>query len=99
MLRELQETAPLRPAPRLLDLLPGGPVDLELLPEPTLRRLLDVSGLKMHHNREKSLVECEVTVTSEIVGMQRDVADVVVGSGRAGSAGTPYGVRPRPAPP
>ncbi|TDC69857.1 hypothetical protein E1200_07140 [Actinomadura sp. GC306] len=90
-LRELQETAPLRPAPELLDLLPTGPVDLELLPEPTLRRLLDVFGLKMHHDRENSLVECEVTITSEIVDMQRDVANVVVGSGRAGSVGTPYG--------
>ncbi|XRQ07738.1 hypothetical protein ACN3XK_66440, partial [Actinomadura welshii] len=84
-LRELQETAPLRPAPGLLDLLPTGPVDLELLPEPALRRLLDVFGVKMHHDREKSLVNCEVTITSEIVDMQRDAANAVIGSGRAGS--------------
>ncbi len=92
-LRELQEAAPVRPAPELLDLLPSGPVDLELLPEPTLRRLLDVFGLKMHHDREKRLVKCEVTITSEIVDMQRDVANVVVGSGQAGSVCTPYRIR------
>ncbi|TDB89877.1 recombinase family protein, partial [Actinomadura sp. 7K534] len=91
--RELQEAAPVRPAPELLDLLPTGPVDLELLPEATLRRLLDVFGLKMHHDREKSLVNCEVTITSEIVGMQR-VANAVIGSGCAGSVGTPTGSAP-----
>ncbi len=92
-LRELQETAPVRPAPELLDLLPTGAVDLRLLPEPTLRRLLDVFGLTMRHDREKNLVECEVTITSETVDMQRDAANGAIGSGRAGSESTPYRIR------
>ncbi|TDD87374.1 hypothetical protein E1293_07980 [Actinomadura darangshiensis] len=55
------------------------------------RRLLDVFGLTMRHEREKNLVECEVTITSETVDIQCDAANVVMGSGRAGSRGTPYG--------
>lgn len=76
-----------------------GAVDLELLPEPTLRRLLDVFGLRMRHDKEKGLVECEVTITSEIVGIQRDVANVVIGTGGAGTRSTPYGLDHLPARP
>ncbi|MWA05554.1 hypothetical protein F8568_035370 [Actinomadura sp. LD22] len=53
-LRELHETAPVHAAPELLDLLPTGAVDLGLLPEATLRKLLDVFGLAMRHDGEKN---------------------------------------------
>ncbi|TDD33087.1 hypothetical protein E1287_20520 [Actinomadura sp. KC06] len=97
----MRSTAPSRPYPELLDLLPVGTIDLERVPGPMLRRLLDVSRLRMGYTRNANEVECEVTITSEIVGTQQDAAAAAIGGdgteSRAGLRGTPYGVRRRPA--
>ncbi|TMR04376.1 hypothetical protein ETD83_08435 [Actinomadura soli] len=92
-LRELRSMVPPRPCPELLDLLPVGTIDLGRVPAPVLRRLLDVFRLRMRYARKTGLVECEVTITSEIVGTQRDAAVAAIGGdgteSRAGLRGTP----------
>ncbi|WP_067460727.1 recombinase family protein [Actinomadura macra] len=99
-LRELRSRAPVRPCPELLDLLPVGTIDLDRLPVPVLRRLLDVFRLRMRYEREAGLVECEVTIAAEVVGAQQEAA-AIVGVGQPGtSAGlcsTPYGEVGEPA--
>lgn len=101
-LRELRSTAPPRPCPELLDLLPVGAIDLGRVPGPILRRLLDVFRLRMRYDRKTGVMECEVTITSEIVGTQQDAVSAAIGGAatgtRAGLRCTPYGIRRRPAP-
>lgn len=54
-----------------------------------LRRLLDVFRLRMRYDRKTGLMECEVTITSEIVGTQHDAADAAIGVAGMGSRGVP----------
>ncbi|WP_149261925.1 hypothetical protein [Actinomadura sp. K4S16] len=101
-LREVRSAAPPRPYPELLDLLPAGAIDPGRVPGPVLRRLLDVLRLRMRYDRKTGRMDCEVTITSEIVGTQHDAAAAAIGAAetgsRAGLRRTPYGVRRRPAP-
>ncbi len=96
-LREVRSTAPPRPYPELLDLLPAGAIDLGRVPGPVLRRLLDVFRLRMRYDRKTGRMDCEVTITSEIVGTQHDAAAAAIGAAetgpRAGLRRTPYRIR------
>lgn len=41
--------------------------------------------LRMRYDRKNGLMECEVTITSEIVGTQHDAAAAAIGAAETGS--------------
>ncbi len=86
--RELRDTAPVRRSPELLDLMPTGTIDLEALPAPLLRRLLDVFRLRMRVHKAAGYVECEVTIAGEPVGVQSAAARAALGDPRDDTRGS-----------
>ncbi|XVQ11438.1 hypothetical protein ACQP1W_02330 [Spirillospora sp. CA-255316] len=49
-------------------------INLEQVPGPVLRRLFDVFRLKMQYDRATRRVDCEITITPEIVDTLREAA-------------------------
>ncbi|WP_067469414.1 hypothetical protein [Actinomadura macra] len=86
-LRELRDATPVAPCPELLDHCPTGTVDLDLLPEPTLRRLLDAFAVQMRHDKQGNQVDVQVTITPETADTQLRAANVVI----MGDGGGPDG--------
>ncbi|MFB4302206.1 recombinase family protein [Actinomadura sp. NTSP31] len=77
-LRELRDATPVAPCPELLDHCPTGTVDLDLLPEPTLRRLLDAFAVQMRHDKQGNQVDVQVTITPETADTQLRAAKAAI---------------------
>ncbi len=86
-LRELREATPVAPCPELLEQCPTGTVDLELLPEPILRRLLDAFAVQMRHDKQGNQVDVQVTITSEMADTQLRAANVAIAGDGGGADG------------
>ncbi|WP_372490951.1 recombinase family protein [Actinomadura terrae] len=86
-LRELREATPVAPCPELLEQCPTGTVDLELLPEAVLRRLLDAFAVQMRHDQEGNRVDVQVTITPEMADMRLRAAHVAIAGDGGGADG------------
>ncbi|MFG2249150.1 recombinase family protein [Spirillospora sp. NPDC048823] len=86
-LRELREEIPVAPCPQLLDHYPTGTVDLDLLPEPTLRRLLDAFAVQMRHDKQSNQVDVQVTITPETADTQLRAANAAIMGDDGGADG------------
>ncbi|RKS68312.1 DNA invertase Pin-like site-specific DNA recombinase [Actinomadura pelletieri DSM 43383] len=93
VLRELREAVPVAPCPELLDRCPTGTVDLGLLPEVTLRRLLDAFAVQMRHDPEGDLVAVQVTITPETADTQLRAAHAAIAGDGDGADGDHAAVR------
>ncbi|GAA3757316.1 hypothetical protein GCM10022402_39540 [Salinactinospora qingdaonensis] len=77
-LRELQQHAPQRSAPELLEALPVGERDLAAVPEELLRRLFEAFRLQVVYDRPRHAVTVRVHLAAETVPELRQAADRVL---------------------
>lgn len=77
-LRELEATQPVMPSPELLDLIPQGTIDLDLIPEPLLRRLFEAFRLEVIYDDASGIAECRVTLIPEAISTQRQAAQEAI---------------------
>lgn len=73
-LSDLENTAPIQPAPELLDALPLGAVDLADAPVPVLHHLFEAFRLELRYNKPTNTATCRVTILPETLPELRHAA-------------------------
>ncbi|WP_301176858.1 hypothetical protein, partial [Actinomadura geliboluensis] len=80
-LEQLEQATPAQPRPELLDLLPAGPIRLDVIPEAMQRKLFEAFRLQIRYDCRTDLAHAQVTLTTATIQAQQRAAEEALTTG------------------